>query len=47
MTFEDFFRSATGNKPYAYQSRLAGGDSGRACESLLINIPTGLGKTAF
>jgi len=46
MTFEDFFRSATGNKPYAYQSRLAGGDSGRACESLLINIPTGLGKTA-
>lgn len=46
MTFENFFRSATGNKPYAYQARLAGGDSGSACASLLINIPTGLGKTA-
>lgn len=46
MTFETFFQSATGNAPYAYQSRLAGGDTGRPCESQLINIPTGLGKTA-
>lgn len=46
MSFENFFHAVTGNKPYDYQSRLAGGDSGRTCESLLINIPTGLGKTA-
>ena len=44
--FPAFFRAATGNAPYDYQSRLAGGDSGRACESYLIAIPTGLGKTA-
>ena len=46
MTYRDFFNSATGNEPYDYQSRLAGGDSGASCESKLINIPTGLGKTA-
>ncbi len=44
--FALFFKDATGNAPYDYQSRLAGGDSGRACESQLISIPTGLGKTA-
>lgn len=48
MTFEDFFATATTPSgestrlPYDYQRRLAG----RPCESLLINIPTGLGKTA-
>ena len=46
MTFESFFQAATGNTPYDYQSRLAGNDSGTDCESKLINIPTGLGKTA-
>lgn len=52
-TFEIFFRRATatkqnpqGNAPYDYQRRLAGGDAGRSCESQLIAIPTGLGKTA-
>jgi hypothetical protein len=46
MSFAGFFQAATGNSPYDYQSRLAGGDSGAACRSQLINIPTGLGKTA-
>ncbi|MCI0536979.1 MAG: DEAD/DEAH box helicase [Verrucomicrobiales bacterium] len=55
-SFEDFFRSATkGNDPYNYQCRLACGEqnnpsvwltSGAACKSRLINISTGLGKTA-
>ena len=46
LQFDGFFQSATGNSPYAYQSRLAGSDSGTTCNSQLINIPTGLGKTA-
>ena len=46
MTFEQFFEVATGHAPYDYQRRLAGGDAGRACESQLVNVPTGLGKTA-
>jgi CRISPR-associated endonuclease/helicase Cas3 len=46
MTFADFFQTATGNMAYDYQSRLAGGDSDAACRSQLVNIPTGLGKTA-
>src|SRR4051794_27805406 len=58
MNFGDFFEVATGNSPYDYQSRLAcceskpeksGSDRmshGTNCESQLINIPTGLGKTA-
>lgn len=46
MTFKAFFHSTTGNLPYDYQVRLAGSDTGRLCESLLISIPTGLGKTA-
>ena len=46
MNFDDFFKTATGNAPYDYQARLAGGDSGTDCHSQLINIPTGLGKTA-
>lgn len=57
-TFDEFFRAATGgNTPYDYQRRLACGERGTltdaawfaagiACQSQLINIPTGLGKTA-
>jgi hypothetical protein len=48
-----FFKTATGGShlPYDYQSRLALGEAdlpntGAACHSRLINIPTGLGKTA-
>ena len=56
--FSHFFTAATGlEEPFAYQGRLACGDgappdqpatSGQAheCRSLLINVPTGLGKTA-
>ena len=46
MTFEQLFEAATGHAPYDYQRRLAGGDEGCRCKSQLINIPTGLGKTA-
>lgn len=58
MRFDEFFQAATGfENPFAYQCRLACGDGarlenpetltrGRECRSLLINIPTGLGKTA-
>ncbi len=57
LQFDTFFQSATGNSPYDYQCRLACGDAarlgnaetlitGRDCRSLLINVPTGLGKTA-
>ena len=42
VNYSDFFQQATGNPPYDYQCRLAEGP----CESRLINIPTGLGKTA-
>jgi CRISPR-associated endonuclease/helicase Cas3 len=45
--FDQYFANATGGQiPFDYQRRLAGGDLGKACESYLINIPTGLGKTA-
>jgi CRISPR-associated endonuclease/helicase Cas3 len=56
--FDEVFRAATGSlQPYPYQCRLACGpdaglennDSlrrGTPCRSQLINIPTGLGKTA-
>lgn len=45
--FRNFFRAATGAKPYPYQERLAtrhanGGVPG----SLLVDVPTGAGKTA-
>src|ERR1700759_2206253 len=57
LPFDTFFHSATGNSPYDYQRRLACGDrndrseaewlaSGTECNSRLINIPTGLAKTA-
>jgi CRISPR-associated endonuclease/helicase Cas3 len=45
-SFRPFFGGATGHAPYDYQARLAGGDDGVPCESQLISIPTGLGKTA-
>ena len=45
-SFKLFFEGATGHAPYDYQTRLAGGDDGVRCESQLISIPTGLGKTA-
>ncbi|HEY5914100.1 MAG TPA: DEAD/DEAH box helicase, partial [Verrucomicrobiae bacterium] len=57
MNYCEFFKTATGNSSYRYQCRLACGDDarvekpetltrGRDCTSLLINVPTGLGKTA-
>ena len=47
MNFDDFFKAATGHDgSFDYQRRLAGGNGGGACESKLINVPTGLGKTA-
>jgi CRISPR-associated endonuclease/helicase Cas3 len=58
MTFDAFFQAATGHAPFDYQRRLASGEQesgesaahwlsyGTVCESKLINIPTGLGKTA-
>ena len=45
-SFKPFFKGATGHAPYDYQTRLAGRDGGVPCESQLISIPTGLGKTA-
>ena len=55
--FSIFFHTATGHAPYAYQCRLACGEGanldddstlvcGTDCRSQLIEIPTGLGKTA-
>lgn len=47
-----FFATATTppgespRSPYNYQRRLAGGDEGHPCESQLISLPTGLGKTS-
>jgi CRISPR-associated endonuclease/helicase Cas3 len=56
MTFPKFFEAATGHSPYCWQGRLANGENfelndpetqtGRPCSSMLIDIPTGLGKTA-
>src|SRR5579883_1699194 len=57
-SFQEFFHKATGNNsPYDYQRRLACGEqsglteserlaNGTNCQPQLINIPTGLGKTA-
>ena len=41
MSFEGFFKTATGQRPYAYQTRLAE----QPWPEALI-APTGLGKTA-
>ena len=58
LSFDTFFHKATEKpKPYGYQCRLACGPdadpdkpstlcAGTTCHSQLINIPTGLGKTA-
>jgi CRISPR-associated endonuclease/helicase Cas3 len=57
MNFPSSFAAATGNPPYDWQGRLACGEGycaddpethklGAPCESKLIDIPTGLGKTA-
>jgi CRISPR-associated endonuclease/helicase Cas3 len=57
LFFDDVFRTTTDFPPFDYQCRLACGpeaspqnrrslQSGTACKSQLINIPTGLGKTA-
>jgi CRISPR-associated endonuclease/helicase Cas3 len=45
MTYSEFFKKATDrdHPPYGWQERLA---TSEACESRLIDIPTGLGKTA-
>jgi len=42
MEFAEFFNTATGNDPYPYQERLATAD----VLPELVDIPTGLGKTA-
>lgn len=46
MKFETYFQAATEFAPFDYQRRLAGGARDCPCTSRLINIPTGLGKTA-
>lgn len=46
MQYTDFFERATGTPPYPYQAEFAGSDADRPCASHLIDIPTGLGKTA-
>jgi CRISPR-associated endonuclease/helicase Cas3 len=57
MNFRDLFQETVENPPYDYQCRLACGErgtreksewlaDGTTCQSQLINIPTGLGKTA-
>jgi len=53
-TFDTFFSAATGHEPYGYQRRLARAErtegvddaAGTDCQSRLLSIPTGLGKTA-
>ncbi|MCL5746077.1 MAG: hypothetical protein M1541_19470 [Acidobacteria bacterium] len=44
LDFDCFFRAATGYEPFDYQRRLA--ESNRTAASLLVKVPTGLGKTA-
>jgi len=56
MSYPTFFEQATGHAPYPWQGRLANGEGyepenedthrGVNCDSKLIDIPTGLGKTA-
>lgn len=44
MNYDEFFATATGgNQPYEYQRCLA---KDSTCQSRLIQIPTGCGKTA-
>lgn len=42
MTFHEFFKAATSRSPYPYQERFAMGDE----LPELLNVPTGVGKTA-
>ena len=42
MNFPEFFQQASGRKPYPYQIRFAEGES----VPQLLNVPTGVGKTA-
>ena len=42
MEFSPYFRTSTGQQPYAYQKALAESN----CSSRLISVPTGMGKTA-
>ncbi len=42
MTFESFFRQATGYSAYPYQKELAR----QPMQSRLVHVPTGAGKTA-
>ena len=55
--FDRLFETATGFRPYEYQVQLACGDhgmrsaddrrsNGSTCESMLIDVPTGFGKTS-
>ena len=44
--FDQYFLDISGHERLEYQRTLAGGDHGRQCQSHLVNIPTGLGKTA-
>ena len=44
LSYPQFFKAAAGCEPYNWQIRLA---EDPACQSRLIDIPTGLGKTAF
>ena len=56
MDYQRFFETATGHPPFDWQGRLANGEgyearnpsthTGVPCQSHLIDIPTGLGKTA-
>jgi CRISPR-associated endonuclease/helicase Cas3 len=46
MSFDDFFHAATRNRPFDYQRRLASEGVDTDCHSKLIQVPTGLGKTA-
>ena len=48
LPYPRFFQVASddpGRTPYSYQERLAG-DASTPCTSLLIDVPTGMGKTA-
>ena len=49
LAFGKFFKSGTRFPPFPFQTRLALGDAqdekGIACESMLVDVPTGLGKT--
>jgi CRISPR-associated endonuclease/helicase Cas3 len=45
-SFETFFGRATSNEPYGYQKRLADDTDTTSCHQQVIDVPTGLGKTA-